>query len=448
MGRGGEAPRGRAPRGDAGEPAANAVKSYGFFELLQRFEAYRRYWLAMAVSWAGDRLNAVALATLVLDRFPQQPMAIGLVLMAQHLPQAVLGLLAGALADRWPRRTVMVVSDLVRAVAVLLVPWATELWQVYLAALVVGTASTFFFPAWRSTLPAVVSRDALLEANAYHSATRSFIDILAPVGATALIAAGRALHPVLYMAPAFWLDALSYLVSAWQLAHLPLDEAALGGLRPATRGLAGVGRDVLAGLRYHRQNRTVWALLLLMGSFAWGANGANALLQKAVPMLLGVPPERWGVLLAAMGVGMIAGNAVVARRGKVWPRHVVIGVGYLGAWLALVILAGTRDFTVALATYVLMGVSNAAFLAPQVAWVQEATDPAYLGRVEATRNAVIYVGMTVSPLLAGWLEQALGSLPGAMGAISVLFLVPAVLSFTHPALRRPASAAARATTGA
>ncbi|EKP95866.1 arabinose efflux permease family protein [Thermaerobacter subterraneus DSM 13965] len=433
--------------GRAGD-SPDGVKSYGFFEMLQRFHAYRRYWLAMAVSWAGDRFSAVALATLVLDRFPHQPMAIGIVLMMQHLPQAVFGLLAGALADRWPRRRVMVASDLVRAAVVLLVPFADQLWQVYLAALALGTASTFFFPAWRSTLPAVVSRDALLEANAYHSATRSFVDILAPVGATALIAAGRALHPVLYMAPAFWLDSLSYLISAWQLAGLALDERARAGRAPA-RGAAGVWQDVVAGLRYHRQNRTVWALLLLMGSFAWGANGANALMQKAVPALLQVPPERWGVLLAAMGAGMIAGNAVVARRGKVWPRRVIIGTGYLGAWLALVILAGTRDFEVAMVAYVLMGVSNAAFLAPQVAWVQEATDPAYLGRVEATRNALIYVGMTASPLLAGWLEQALGSLPGAMWGISVLFLVPAVLSFVHPALRQPpAPVPARAASGA
>ncbi|HEY8488550.1 MAG TPA: MFS transporter [Thermaerobacter sp.] len=425
------------------------VKSYGFFEMLQRFRAYRRYWLAMAVSWAGDRFSAVALATLVLDRFPEEPMAIGIVLMMQHLPQAVFGLLAGALADRWPRRRVMVVSDLIRAAVVLLVPLADELWQVYLAALALGTASTFFFPAWRSTLPSVVSRDALLEANAYHSATRSFIDILAPVGATALIAAGRAVHPVLYMAPAFWLDSLSYLISASQLARLPLDDRDRSAPRTSGRGAAGVWQDALAGLRYHRQNRTVWALLLLMGSFAWGANGANALMQKAVPALLGVPPERWGVLLAAMGLGMIAGNAIVARRGKIWPRRVIIGLGYLGAWLALVILAGTRDFAVAMGAYVLMGVSNAAFLAPQVAWVQEATDPVYLGRVEATRNALIYLGMTASPLLAGWLEQALDSLSGAMWGMSVLFLVPAVLSFVHPALRQaPAPAPARAASGA
>lgn len=441
---------GGSPRAGTAPQAGNGVKSYGFFELLQRFQAYRRYWLAMAVSWAGDRFHAVALATLVLDRFPDQPMAIGIVLMAQHLPQAVFGLLAGALADRWPRRTVMVVTDLIRAAVTLMVPLATELWQVYLAALVVGTASTFFFPAWRSTLPAVIHRDALLEANAYHSATRSFIDILAPVGATALIAAGRAVHPMLYMAPAFWLDSVSYVISAWQLSRLPLDEATLrAGRPPAPRGAAGVWQDVVAGLRYHRRNRTVWALLLLMGSFAWGANGANALMQKAVPALLDVPPERWGVLLAAMGLGMIGGNAIVARRGKVWPRRVIIGTGYFGAWLALVILAGTRDFGVAMAAYVLMGLGNAAFLAPQVAWVQEATDPAFLGRVEATRNALIYVGMTASPLLAGWLERALGSLPGAMWAISVLFLVPAVLSFIHPALRQaPAPAPARAVPGA
>ena len=432
--------------GGSGTPA-RGVKTYGFLELLQRFPAYRHYWLAMAVSWAGDRFHAVALATLVLERFPQQPMAIGIVLMAQHLPQAVFGLIAGALVDRWPRRRVMVVSDLARAGVVLLVPFATDLWQVYLVAFVVGLGSTFFSPAWRSTLPAVISRDAFLEANAYHSATRSFIDILAPVAATALIGAGRALHPTLFMAPALWLDSLSYLVSAWQLSRLP---RVTPPARPAAaRGPAGVWQDVVAGLRYHRQNRTVWALLLLMGSFAWGANGANALMQKAVPALLGVPTERWGILLAAMGLGMIGGNTLVARKGKTWPRRYIIGAGYLGAWLSLVILAATRDFAVAMAAYVIMGVSNAAFLSPQVAWVQEATDPAFLGRVEATRNAVIYLGMTASPLLAGWLETALGSLPAAMVGISWLFLVPAVLSCVHPALREaPPPVPARAAPGA
>lgn len=407
------------------------MKSYGLMELLRRFPAYRHYWLAMAVSWAGDRFHAVALTTLVLERFPHNPHAIGLVLMAQHLPDALLGLVAGALVDRWPKRLVMVASDVARAGVVVLIPFATELWQVYVAAFIVGLGSTFFFPAWRSTLPAVVPREALLEANAYHWTTRSVIDIVAPVGAAALIGGTRSLDPALYVAPAFWIDSLSYLVSAWCLWHLPVP------VPRAERGpaVAGVWADVLAGIRYHRENPTVWALLLLMASFAWGANGANALMQQAVPALLGAPAERWGILLAAMGAGMIAGNLWIVRAGKAWPRRHIIGAGYLGAAIGLIALALTRQFGVAFIIYAFLGAANAAFLSPQAAWVQEVTDPRFLGRVEATRTATIYVGMTFSPLLAAWLVETLGSLSAAMMAISTLFLIPAVLSVTHPALR-------------
>jgi hypothetical protein len=123
-------------------------------------------WTGQLISLFGDRVNQLALAFLVLQ-MTDSPLAVGLVFVAATLPNLLLGPIAGTLVDRWDQKQVMVVSDLLRAAAVLLIPIAavTSLPLVYPLVFLVTAISIFFRPARTAVLPRIVRRDELVTAN-------------------------------------------------------------------------------------------------------------------------------------------------------------------------------------------------------------------------------------------------------------------------------------------
>src|SRR3972149_6101959 len=122
----------------------------------------------------GDGAFYVALAWQVYDLSPQ-PTALSVVLAARSIPMLLLLLVGGAITDRFPRRIVMLASDVIRGadaalLAVLAATGALELWHVVVLAAVFGAADAFFYPAYTSILPEILDTDLLLQANALESA--------------------------------------------------------------------------------------------------------------------------------------------------------------------------------------------------------------------------------------------------------------------------------------
>ena len=121
-------------------------------------------WVGQLVSLFGDRVHQVALAFLVLET-TGSALAVSLVFAAATLPNLVLGPIAGTLVDRWDQKQVMVVSDLLRAAVVVLIPVAavTHVWLVYPLVFVLTSVSIFFRPARTAVLPRIVRDDELVD---------------------------------------------------------------------------------------------------------------------------------------------------------------------------------------------------------------------------------------------------------------------------------------------
>jgi len=128
-----------------------------------RFSAF---WVGQAISMFGDRLHQIALGFLVFDA-TDSPLATGFVFLAATLPNLVLGPIAGTFVDRWDYKRVMIVSDLLRAVLVLLIPVVAriDILLVYPVVFLVTTVSLFFRPARVAVVPRIVAPDDLLAAN-------------------------------------------------------------------------------------------------------------------------------------------------------------------------------------------------------------------------------------------------------------------------------------------
>lgn len=274
--------------------------------VLREEPQFRRLFLGQALSIVGDRVTSVVLPFAVLAAGGGAT-EVGLVAAAQFVPFLVLGLVAGAIADRGDRRRILILSDLVRcatqavAAVLLLSGEATPAALAVLAA-IFGTADAFFAPAVTGLLPQTLASPARLqEANALRGLTMSAGHVAGPALAGVLVAtvgAGGAL--------AF--DALTFVVSVVFLLRLS---------PRAVERLEEAGETLLAGLRGGwravRSRRWVWSFLLAMSSY-------HVIVLPSVFVLGPVLAEReyggatdWAVVVALFGIGSIIGDVVVLR---------------------------------------------------------------------------------------------------------------------------------------
>lgn len=293
----------------------------------------------------GDRLVVVALAFAVLE-IGGSASDVGLVFASRGVALAGCVLLGGVVADRLPRRAVMVTADLVRlashaTLGALLIAGAAPVWAVAALAGLTGAATGFFSPASTALLPAVVPPHLLPEANGLRATAMALGEVLGPALAGGLVVAAGA-------GWAFVVDAGTFAVSAVLLLALRL---------PAGRG-ARVAASFMADLRggwdAFRSRSWVWSIVVsaALGNAWWGA--WTVLGPVVAERDLG-GAGAWGAIVAAMGAGGLAGS-VLAIRAR--PRRPLVVVALSGAAFAtpLALLAGTASVPlVALGAFVAGG---------------------------------------------------------------------------------------------
>ncbi len=146
-----------------------------YFSFLQLRPKFRSLWLAQVISLTGDWFNTIA-SVIIVNRYAASGLAIGGLFIARALPPFLLGPVAGVVADRFDRRKVLVLSDLLRAGIVLgflLVDRPERLWLLYVLTVLQFSVSAFFEPARAALVPALVQNDELLTANTLSSITWS-----------------------------------------------------------------------------------------------------------------------------------------------------------------------------------------------------------------------------------------------------------------------------------
>jgi MFS family permease len=267
-----------------------------------RGREFRLLFSGQAVSVLGDRMVAVALAFAVLG-IGGSVADVGLVLAAGAFPLLVTVLAGGVVADRASRRAVMVVADLVRvasqgAMAALLITGVAEVWMLALLAGVTGAATGFFSPASTGLLPEVVLAEQLQPANGLRASAVSAGEILGPVVAGVLVVAVGA-------GWAIAVDAVTFAVSAACLAMLRVPPRAAAQRRSFVA-------DLREGWVAFRSRRWVWAFVAYFAivNLLWGAWGTLGPIV-AEHDLGGA--AAWGAILAAIGVGALAGSLLAVR---------------------------------------------------------------------------------------------------------------------------------------
>ncbi|MDJ0836915.1 MAG: MFS transporter [Acidobacteriota bacterium] len=401
-----------------GQPEAETP---GYIEILRRYPAYRHMYLARLISMLGDWISLIALFELLREVTGGNAKTLGALIIVKMLPPGLMGPFAGVVADRFSRKTIMIVSDLARFVLVLgyfLVPLFPNaaVPMVLTIAFTQACASAFFDPSRTALLPSLVPVEALATANALGAVTWSITYTL-----------GSLLGGVLTWAVGWQgvlvIDALSFLVSAFFLFGMQAPVRERKKSKLGLLGFLGI-TDLIEGFRFIKGHpRITYTIFLKTGLMLGGSMMLVLTLfaQRLYPV--GGPQMAVGIFMAVRALGTAVGP-ILCRR---WigndlerSRKVVLGGLLLaGVFYALV---GLSDQVAPVLIFVFVS-----HLGSSVAWVfstvilQRLVPDEYAGRVFAAELAMATLMVSLSNDLTGRAEVsgllAVKELPIALGVL-------------------------------
>ena len=355
-----------------------------------RHDSFRRLWTAQLISQAGYRLTLVVLALAVTEI--GSPTDVGFVLAARYVPLVGLLMLGGVLADRLPRRTVMVVADLVRfglhaVLAGLFFAGVVEVWQVIVIQALFACAEAFSIPAHQGLIPQTVPEAEVQQATALSNLARNLTQLLGPAAGTAIYVAAGA-------GTAFLVDALTFAIGAWLLLGVTARPRGERGDR------LGVRRELVDGFRHVRARPWLWVTVLNANLYLLFAEGPfNVLGPTRAEQAYG-EAERYGIAVSVLGAGLLIGTLL---SGRLRPRRplVLAYLALLPLSLAYLAFGLGAPFPLVAALLLVGGVGGSVF---DVLWftaMVERVPPQALSRVSSFDYMGSFASMPLGLLLAG-----------------------------------------------
>jgi MFS family permease len=381
---------------------------------------FRTLWFGMLFNVAAMQVNIVARSWLAYD-LSGSALVLGIVALARGLPQILFSPIGGVAADRFDKRKVLVISQLILCVlslvnAVLVQTGVIQIWHLIVIGLLQGITFPFTMPTRQALIPQLVSGDNLPNALAMDSAGRNLNRVVAPSIAGVLIA----WDPTV----AFYTVAFFYFISAMTLLRLPSTASTVDPSRNAMQ-------QMLFGFRYMIGRQR---LLILIG-MAFIAVMLGMPFQQMLPVfqaaVLNVGPEKLGFMFAAVGIGALVGSLAIAYRSDDPRRQqyqLIAGVCF-GA--LLIPFALSRHLGLSLAMLVLIGLSSEIFMTINRMLVLLNTDSRLYGRVMGT-YAMTFSLMPVATLPMGALVDKIGAPRTVAGAGFLLAAAVVALSFILP----------------
>ncbi|MFL5680581.1 MAG: MFS transporter [Chloroflexota bacterium] len=394
--------------------------------------SFSALWTGQVISLFGDRIHQVALVFLVANA-TGSTFAVAAVFIAATVPNLLFSPIAGTFVDRWDQHDVLVVSDLLRAALVLLIPVAalTNILLVYPLTFLVTSISVFFRPARVAVVPRLVREDELLAANSATWIAETLADIVGyTVAALFVLFLGSAL-PL-----AFWLDAATYLASAallWTMVVPPLVRRAGAEIRKTS-----FMEEFRDGWRFLRTDTVLLANTLQATAAQFSLGIVIALTPVYVTQSLHPAhlesPAYYGLLETAIGAGNLVGGFLVGLVGARFARGRTVIVGYAVAGACIALLGATGNLPLAFGLMAGVGVANMVFVIPSQTLFQERTPGELMGRVVGFRFALVFGSMTLAMAVGGVLGSVFGAAP-VIGAFGLVTLVAGLAGLLIPAVR-------------
>jgi len=368
----------------------------GFFRILSK-PHLAVLWLSQVLSAMGNYFYEIAVMWTATKTVGGSA---GLIIAAETTSMLIFGLLGGVYADRWNRRTVMVMVDLLRAGTVALLPLLAsagmlQLWHFIVVAVIIGGLGALFDPALQASLPVLVSDAQTLQAtNGLMEITRRLARALGPSLAGLLVA----LMPLTHF---FTLDALSFAISALAILSLGHRFAWKATIRQQKyQGINGVLHDIREGTQLMWGYRPLaWALITNgIINIAWSIAfivGVPLLAARVLTGNIGA----YGLIVGAYGVGNVLSNIVISnlaiRRRVPWIflGKIVVGTGFL-------LMASATNLPIAMLGSALAALGGPMEDLMMLLMIQTEIPATHVGKIYSLRMVISSVGGSLGFLLA------------------------------------------------
>jgi MFS family permease len=389
-------------------PAPNAPDPLSMGAVL-RIVPMRRLWYAQVVSVFGDFLALYAVMTIVTYKLHATPQQVTGIQIAYLAPIAVLGVVSGVFADRWPVKLTLVSSDLTRALLCLLLLRVHSVPGFYLVLASISVVSSFFSPSQGIALRSTVPFHGLRSATALMQQVMFIMRIIGgPIAVTIVTLLGV---KICYIG-----DSISFVCSASLIASVALTVPARSVIAKQTQETPAVIpsqptgiRRILADMRegasfiLHHAALLFVITALAAGMFALGCFAP--MIAVYVRDNLHAPQKIFGVTSAMIGIGLLAGMNVLTAAAKKVKHTSLVYFGLGGMAAGTFVLAAIPRLDTTIPALILIGFAAGGIIVPSQTMIQEETPHTMLGRVGSTVMSFVFSAQIAGLLLSGVLAE-------------------------------------------
>lgn len=389
------------------------------FQALLKNKPFIALWIGQLLSQVADKVFFVLLIALLENYQPITGMKNSMrstLMIAFTLPAIFFGSAGGIFVDRFGKKQVLVASDVIRGLLVIAIPWLPRNFIILLLiTFVISTVTQFFAPAEQAAIPILVKRENLLAANALFTTTMM----------GALIVGFAVGEPLLSLART-WGTQYSreilvgglYLLGAVIMQLIPLKEE-----KPVIDGAkVHPWSDFKAGLRYLQKNRLVWNAMLQL-TILYSVFAALTVLTIDLAAEIGLKSTQFGFLLAAAGVGMVLGAAILGHWGDRFHNKPLPLIGFLSMAFVLGVFTFVNQLWLGFLLSGLLGIGASLIGVPMQTLIQQQTPPQMHGKVFGFQNNAVNIALSAPLAITGPLTDAIGLRSVLLGMSILVSLV-------------------------
>jgi len=285
-------------------------------------------WIGKIISQLGDKFYSIALAWWILEK-TSSPAIMGFFLIASTLPSILLGFFAGALVDHWKRKTILIITDIIRGGLVLIISWLAisdilEVWHVFIIGVCLSITTSFFQPAVQAIIPEIVEKDDLTKANGMSQMVGGICTVAGPL-------LGAITVSIFGIAVVFMVNSISYFISAFLACFIVIN---VDYKKASTE--KHLWKDICEGICFLKKNKQIILILQVIAIAHFFMGGLMVSLPFLANGLQGDGIKNLGSLQMAMGAGLITGSLFLsikknscAKENKLILFIAVFGIGLL-----------------------------------------------------------------------------------------------------------------------
>lgn len=391
-----------------------------------KYRNFRWFWFGVLTSFIALNMQIICRGWLVLRLADDSPFALSVVMIAFAVPMTFLSLVGGALADRFPKKHILIVTYAGNAIMTFILAALDstgyiQFWHLIIIGVINGSLFAFNMPSRQSIISEVVPSSSLMNAIALTNSAMNISRVIGPAIAGILIV-------YINTSGVFYLNSVTYLFSICSILFISIES------RQDKKSKKGMAGDIREGLVYVKNNPVLKGLIIMLFVPALFGFPYQTLLPAWAREVLNVGSDELGFLLMTMGIGALIGSLILASIKKFNRRGLFLLIISLIWGIGIALFAKSSSYVIVLPTIFIIGMVNAVFMSLNMTLLQLYSDKEMRGRIMSICIATFGL-MPLSAFPFGAIAEKIGTANSLFISGTVLIMITLIFSLLNPQFR-------------